>query len=64
MFQAYMFPANEYEYSFQRDSLKEAEDMFAGIFMDLTEVRFESTKTPHFKVTHGNKKVTVHVSRN
>ena len=43
MFQVYMFPANEYEYSFQRDSLKEAEDMFEGKIMDLTEVRLEST---------------------
>ena len=42
MFQVYMFPANEYEYSFQRDSLKEAEDMVEGKIMDLTEVRFES----------------------
>ena len=43
MFEVYMFPAKEYEYSFQRDSLKETEEMFEGKILDLTEVRLEST---------------------
>ena len=33
-----MFPANEYEFSVRRDSLKEAERLFEGKITSLTEV--------------------------
>ena len=36
--QDYAFPANEYSYSLQRDSLKEAENEYQGKISDLTEV--------------------------
>ena len=36
--QSYTFPANEYEFSIRRDSLKQAERIFEGKTNDLTEV--------------------------
>ena len=37
-YDVFAFPANEYEFSIRRDSLKKAERIFEGKITDLTEV--------------------------